>query len=301
MVRAETSPAVSRAFALTTGTVGLFAIAVLVLAVTPGKQPQPFAVSATTVPATILPGADETDGATIASARGATPTAQPGSADPVAVRALATPIGEGQYALVSQASIGHSASTELDVTLPSGRVTIGYVVERSADTVLIVLSEAEPGHEVAEQRPHDREVVTVMAQPPVTIAYADISTLEVAEGTAVVDSEGNLVGLCTRSGHGRVRLIAVDAAMTTPDDTAVATDDDVTAGPDEVTTVGPHEDAPGDEPATTADDDPEASTAASTDASTPDASTAATEPDGSDPSTAPTSSTSTTTTDTADD
>jgi hypothetical protein len=121
-------------------------------------------------------------------------------------------------------------------------VTVGEIVERSGDTVLVALSDIEPGHDVAEQRPHDREVVTVMAEPPVTIAYADVSTLEVAEGTAVVDSDGHLVGLCTKSGHGRrVRLIAIDNAMATPDDptapTSVDTDPEDDPDVDEPTTV----------------------------------------------------------------
>lgn len=235
VLRGETSPSVSRAVALTTGTLGLFAIAVLVLAVTPGNHAQPIAVSATTAPATISTSADEPDrnaDASIASAR-RVPSAS--LAQMAAVRALATPIGEGRYALVSQASVGEGLASRLDVTLPSGRVTVGEVVERSGDTVLIVLSETEPGHDVAEHRPHDREVVTVMAEPPVTIAYADVSTLEVAEGTAVVDSDGNLVGLCTKSGHGRrVRLIAVDDEMTTPDEMAGAIDENTTAGDDHV-------------------------------------------------------------------
>lgn len=214
-MRAEASPSIARAFALTTGTIGLFAIAVLVLAVTPGNQAQPVAVSATTAPEAGVSTDGMLGGPTIASARGV-PTVSLIQATPA--RALATPIGEGRYALVSQAAIGNAVTAELDVTLPSGRVTVGAVVERSGDTILIALPDAEPGHEVAEQRPHDREVVTVMAQPPVTIAYADVPTLEVAEGTAIVDSDGNLVGLCTKSGAGRrVRVIAVDYDMATPD------------------------------------------------------------------------------------
>lgn len=242
VLRAETSPSISRAFALTTGTLGLFAIAVLVLAVTPGDQPQPIAVSATTAPAAIGSGvgSDLAAGeATIASARG---VSSAGPARPTTVSALATPIGEGRYALVSQAAIGGAAGSEVDLTLPSGRVTVGEIVERSGDTVLVALSDTEPGHDVAEQRPHDREVVTVMAEPPVTIAYADVSTLEVAEGTAVVDSDGHLVGLCTKSGHGRrVRLIVIDNAMATPDDptapASVERDPEVDPDVEEPTTV----------------------------------------------------------------
>jgi len=208
-VRAEVAAPTSRAFALTTGTIGLVAIAVLVLVVSPTRQQRPVAVSATTQP--VAPIEERSSTGTIASVRRTDPV----DTEIPAVAALATPLGTGRYALVSIASIGTDTTTALEVVLPSGRTAVGTVVERSEESALVQLSEGEPGHEIAETRPHDRDVVTVMSQPPVTVAFADVDTLHVEEGTAVIDRSGGLVGLCTGSAHGkRTRVIAVDTSMT---------------------------------------------------------------------------------------
>jgi hypothetical protein len=57
-------------------------------------------------------------------------------------------------------------------------------------------------------------MVTVMASPPITVAYDDIDTLAVEEGTAVIDGDGELVGICSRrAGSRHVRLIEVSAEL----------------------------------------------------------------------------------------
>lgn len=221
-MRAELAPAPSRAFALTTGTIGLVAIAVLVLAVSPSRQQQPFAVSATTAPAILGPVEESSSRVTVASVRRTEPSAtvsSPADDHVAAVLALATPLGSGRYALVSLAALNASTTTLLDVVLPSGRTTVGRVVERSDESALIQLSDSEPGHDIAERRPHDLDMVTVMSQPPIKVTFAEVASLEVGEGTPVIDSAGDLIGLCTGSGDGkRTRLIAVDTSMSMLDE-----------------------------------------------------------------------------------
>ncbi len=210
-------PASSRIFAVTTGTAGLLAIAVLFLAVTPTRQAQPVAVSASTSPTAET--ADDPDGAvTIVAVRRTSPDPTDGSQQSAAPAALATPIGSGRFAIVLRASMGSSNDgDDVEVRLPSGRLTSGSVVESAdlgAEAVLVRLDRHEPGHDVAERRPHERDVVTLMASPPITITLADLHRVDVADGTAVIDAEGHLVGLCTEVGTGGVRLVEVSASVT---------------------------------------------------------------------------------------
>jgi hypothetical protein len=213
LVRAQPVASASRVFALTTGTMGLLAIAVVFLLVTPGRQPQPVAVSATTTPSQAD---DPTSSATIAAVRRTDAVDDRADATPAA---LATPIGASQYAVMLRAALPIDESDFLEVVLPSGRVTSGRVVSASAsaDAVLVHLDDPEPGPEVADHRPHDREVVTVMASPPIQVALADLDDVDVAEGTAVVDADGRLVGLCSERGRGEgVRLVEVPPSMADP-------------------------------------------------------------------------------------
>jgi hypothetical protein len=87
------------------------------------------------------------------------------------------------------------------------------VIGKTGDTWLIALDEAGTGHEIASERPTSSEIVTVMNSPPVTIELAEIATLDIDEGTAVLDSDGDLVGICTRRANGEVRLIEVRAEL----------------------------------------------------------------------------------------
>jgi hypothetical protein len=231
-LRAEPVPPALRWFAITTGSVGLVAIAVLVLTVSPSRSSSPVAMSATTAPASAA--ALDQLAPTIAAVRRPSVVATTAGIG-VMVRALATPIGAGDYAVVSTAAIaGHDASS-LSVVLPSGRLATAQLVEpddeSSGETALIVLDHAEPGRQVSEHRPKDREVVTIMSSPPITVAYADIASLDVEEGTAVIDESGGLVGLCSDGddGHG-TKVLAIDAQ--TRDDIAdhTADDTDVAAG-----------------------------------------------------------------------
>lgn len=208
-------PASSRAFAFTTGTAGLIAIAALFVLVTPSRGAQPVAVSASTSPVEAAGSGAADPAATIIGARRSSPDNRlPETvASPAA---LATPIGAGEYALVLRASLPTAAGGMVEVVLPSGRVTSGEVMDdsTSGDAVLVHLHDHEPGHEVAERRPHERDVVMVMSSPPIEVALADLDRVEVVEGTAVVDAEGHLVGLCGKRRGGGVRLVEVPSDVT---------------------------------------------------------------------------------------
>ena len=212
LLLSETPAASSKAFALTTGTLGLIAIAILLLTVTPSPGGQTVAVSATSPPAIALGGAS--GALTIIGARATTSPVT--TARPVAPTetpmTLATPIGEGRYAVALRDAVDMTAGTTLDVVLPSGRHTWGRVIDTNVigtDAVLLHLYDAEPGHLVARHRPGARDMVTVLSSPPIEVAFADIASLQVQSGTAIIDAAGELVGLCEGDSDG-IKVVDID-------------------------------------------------------------------------------------------
>lgn len=196
MLSSESAAPSARVFALVTGTMGLLAVGVLLLTVTPSRQDSPIALSASTTlarPSTALASAGPT-GALV-------------NPDRPAEDALATPIGDGQFALVTSAALGDNSGTTISVRFTSGRVGLVEVVDRSDGAlVLVALGSGETGHPIADERPAADEIVTVLASPPITVPFADVAKLEVREGTPVFDQAGALVGLCSR-GKGVVQLL----------------------------------------------------------------------------------------------
>lgn len=214
MLQAEVAPPATRVFAFATGTAGLLAIALLMLVMTPDRSNQPLVVSATTSPASaVQAAAAATAGTTlIEQVRGFGRTAF------TPTRALATPIGTGSHAIVLSAAVPDPLAAAIDVELPSGHETAATVIARDGAVIIVELDDTEPGHTVADRRPHDGEIVTVLSSPPVTVAFADVHALDVADGTAVIDSDGELVALC-EGDHEQsgVRLVEInpDVAATT--------------------------------------------------------------------------------------
>jgi hypothetical protein len=215
-LRAQSAAPSTRVFALTTGTLGLLAVGVLILTVTPRRLDAPIAISASTTPATApvnTPNrSDAARPAALAPAfagRGAVTT------DLVSIQqALATPIGDGRLAVITEDAVIADHGDRIEVRLASGQSGSGLVIGKSGDTWLIALDQANgTGHEIASERPTSSEIVTVMNSPPVTIELAEIATLDIDEGTAVLDSDGDLVGICTRRNNGEVRLIEVRAEL----------------------------------------------------------------------------------------
>ncbi len=206
MLRAEPSGRGARGLAITTGTMGLLAVGLLMMTITPKRAESPIAISASTTPASVSLGV-----------RGPAALA-PGATEQIGLRGeaggvLATPIGDGRFALVTRASLVDMRRTVIDVRLPSGQLSAGSIITASDDAVIVALATVEPGHVIARHRPTSAEIVTVMATPPITVAYDDVDTLAVEEGTAVLDGDGHLVGLCSRSGGEHLRLIEVNAEL----------------------------------------------------------------------------------------
>ncbi|MFP5487391.1 MAG: hypothetical protein ACLGHQ_03690, partial [Acidimicrobiia bacterium] len=226
VARAETTGVTTRAFAFTSGSLGLLAVGLLMLAVSPDRSSAPVAISATTTPVerptSVVP--------TASASNGSGPVALRGRPD-----VLATPLGDGRFAVVTAADLAedgdaaHIGAT-VDVGVPSGRTVGAVVVAHGGDAVLVELDRPEPGHAVARVQPAGHEVVTVLAEPPVTIVLDDLPRLQVEEGTAVLDDTGELVGLCSQDDDATRLVLVSDMAMddvSSPDDGAVPQDDTV--------------------------------------------------------------------------
>lgn len=132
--------------AITTGTMGLLAIGLLMMTITPQRSDSPIAISASTTPASITAGLRA-------------PTAlAPSGTGRIGLRGettgvLATPIGDGRFALITRASLVDTRRTVIDVRLPSGRLSAGSIVTASDDAVIVALATTEPGHTIARHRP----------------------------------------------------------------------------------------------------------------------------------------------------
>ena len=131
--------------ALTSGTLGLLAVGLLMVTITPDRAESPIALSASTTPVVAQ------------SARRVAVLAS-SATDRIGFRsepigALATPIGDGRFALVTRASLADTDGMVIDVRLPSGRTTAGSIVTASDDAVVVALAVAEPGHRIAAVRP----------------------------------------------------------------------------------------------------------------------------------------------------
>lgn len=248
LLTAEPPPRHARALAISTGTIGLLAVGLLMVSVTPKRSESPIAISASTTPvalaqiarpvagiqgtATLSTGRDAPAERAVDEATGGsttvrrpvalapTPTAHVAESTTVvsenSTMSLATPLGDGRFGIVTRASLSGERDLIIDVRLPSGRTTVGEIVTASDDAAVVALAAIEPGHDIATDRPGRDEIVTVMVDPPVEVAYDQIEQLDIAvdEGTAVIDERGDLVGICTHPDETEsVELIEVVAAL----------------------------------------------------------------------------------------
>jgi hypothetical protein len=169
--------------------------------VTPRQQDPPVAV-ATTAP--IIPPDTRVHGNAVAGV--ATTVARP------VPRALATPIGDGDLALMTLSAVAIQLGSEIDVQLTSGPVVTAVVDVTTPGVVVVSIASSSEGHPIADEPPDPDEIVTVLADPPVTIAFSSLATVDVAEGTPVLDRDGDLIGLCTQrhaKGDDPIALIDV--------------------------------------------------------------------------------------------
>jgi hypothetical protein len=93
------------------------------------------------------------------------------------------------------------------VRLTSGPVVTASILADDDHVVVVTIEQDDPGHEIASTTPGAEEIVTVLAEPPVTVAFADIESVGAAEGTPVLDGNGQLIGLCTRGVDGTSGMV----------------------------------------------------------------------------------------------
>lgn len=195
------------------GTVGLLAVCLLVLTFTPDLDDSPIAVSATTTPSG--PGGVRALSGIGAIGRFASDDDHDDDDTTVRVQpAIATPIGDGRSALMTPAAVRATADA-FDVQLASGAVVEAAVMSTTpAGLVVVTIAVSDTAHDLAVDMPEPDEIVTVLTETPMTVPFGDIDELDLAEGTPVLDAEGALVGLCTRT-DGKATVVAVSGTSTT--------------------------------------------------------------------------------------
>ncbi|MEY2958596.1 MAG: hypothetical protein RLZZ01_1164, partial [Actinomycetota bacterium] len=153
-------------------------------------------------------------------------------ADATTVAALATPVRAAGAAfpsrlalvtagdLIDDRSAGATDDTAVspvpergspvEVAVPSGRTHTAVVIGHAGDAVIVRLEHDEPALAIRSVPLSVDEPVTVLSSPPLTVALGELDSLDVAEGTAVVDRSGALIGLCTLRDRSRVGLVTID-------------------------------------------------------------------------------------------
>jgi hypothetical protein len=198
-VSAEEPSNTSRAIALVGGAAGVLAVALLVLTLAPQGTDTPVAVSSTSSPGS------STSVQRVASASlGRDVTG-------LALHPIATPIGNDGLAVMSSRSIvgitqpstARLDNRMIDVVLVTGHVTRALVVDpgESGGIAWVSLDSEAYGHglDVAIEMPGADDVVTVLADPPMLVEFAQIEQVEAADGTPVIDDDGDVVGMCMES------------------------------------------------------------------------------------------------------
>jgi hypothetical protein len=227
-----------RSLALASGAVTLIAIGVLVVSMTP----QPSGGEATrstspTVASALLSAPRATPAAAVepgTSLAAVTTVASTVAAPAPAVPPVVTPIGDGFSGVATAAAVRRSLDAAqrpdgaIDAVLHSGALVVAHLgdpaddvdvdefVDELDDVVVVELTEwAQGAMQVAARRPDADDVVVVLTDPPVEVELARVHEVGAADGTPVVDTDGQLVGLCADDGDGR-RVVLV--APTPPDD-----------------------------------------------------------------------------------
>ncbi len=238
-VNAERASTSTRVAAITVGTTGLLLIGLLVLSIAPARPENPVALSSTTLPlvasagtvsVAVDPGARQFTSAErfVFRPSGAIEQGPPVTTSIIVVRPLATPIGDGTIALVTtQAFEQHADSRRTDESLTVEVDNWWGSAVALADVgtplvTLIRLDGVQPGdldsHVIAAEQPDPNDIVLVMTYPPTKVPLSDLDELLVRDGTAVLDLDGDLVGLCVVHHDDGASLASIDPAAV---DTAV--------------------------------------------------------------------------------
>jgi S1-C subfamily serine protease len=217
----ERASAAARTLALFTGTAGVVLIGVFVLSITPRNSVEPLATSST--PSTDrVPAAQTVTPVAVSRPAAWAPGPQP----------LATLVGTAGLAVVTSRALGRmstgfpaaqSGPSSITVRLDDGRAARASVIDPGDGRGLAVVAIDGPiaidGMPVAQEQPGAQEPVTVMADEPIVVVYEDVVDVEVADGTAVVNRAGELIGLCSED--VAQRFIPIDELLvdaTTPPD-----------------------------------------------------------------------------------
>jgi hypothetical protein len=181
----------------------MLAVAVLVLTVVPRQGDDPIAVSSTSGPG---------------SAVDVAPASLAIEAAGLAARLpLVTPIGDDGMAVATSRAIVAAADRDtemVDVQLVTGHVARALVVdrgERGGIAWVALGDEGREGLDVARRMPRDDDVVAVLTDPPMLVEFAQLPDVEAADGTPVVDDDGDVVGLCIdRDDTGEAEFTPID-------------------------------------------------------------------------------------------
>lgn len=185
-----------RTIALVGGAAGVLAVALLVLTLIPQRTDDPVAVSSTSNPGSA------TSPQLVTSAGLGREIAG------LAVHPIVTPIGDNGMAVTSSRSILRITQVDvarlddrrIDVVLVTGHVTRALVVDPGHAGGLAWVSldagDFDHGLDVANEMPRAHDVVTVLADPPMLVEFGHIEQVEAADGTPVVDDDGDVVGMC---------------------------------------------------------------------------------------------------------
>ena len=181
---------------MTTATLSLALVGLLVLTATPDRASDP-------------------------SSAGASTTREPAITFAALERPslpLVTPIGDDGWGVTTTGAVA-GRSGRMSARLPSGDVVNVEIVTSDQDTGLTVVSlpAPEPGYELANASPAPSDTVLVNGRPPQVVAMDELATLDVDEGTPVLDDDGDLIGLCTDGEQGTaLRTVATMPSTTVP-------------------------------------------------------------------------------------
>lgn len=223
-IATEPASAQVRTVALLGGATGALLIGLVVLTMTPRGGDSPTAVSATSTP--LL---------SVAQVALTTPSAFERGDHELITTPIATPIGRDGLAVMStQAALealAVSSTTddeEIVVSLSPERTALATFVHLDSDDDLALVEITDrtvnfTGMDVATRLPHAREMVTVLSDPPIEVQFELVDELDVADGTAVVDRSGALVGLCVDD-DAAAEGVAFSALADAPVDAAAQPD-----------------------------------------------------------------------------
>jgi hypothetical protein len=160
---------------------------------------------------------------------------------------LVTPIGDEGWAVTTTGAI-QARSGVMSARLPSGDIVDVEIVDRDDDAglTLVSLPTQTRGYHLAARRPAPTDMVVVHGTKTQKVEMVKVSTLDVEEGAAVLDDDGDLVGVCaTTAGTVEVRSVSTLPGTTSTTTTPPTT----TTVP--VTTAAPTSAAPTTAPAPT--------------------------------------------------